>query len=144
MDYRSFKNIAEEAKKKNPILFALESDEKPSQTDIDTFEKENRIILPQKYKDYILDFGGGYFGFANIYSLDKNSDFYMLKHNNLPFDKYVRIADNGCGDYYLLRIENGKCLENIFFYGHETGTDIQTEYSDVLEYLAAVGLKMEI
>lgn len=144
MDYKLFKDIVEEVKKKKPVLFALESDEKPSQADIDAFEKENGITLPKKYKDFILDFGGGYFGFANIYSIDKHSDFYLLKHNNVPFDNYIRIADNGCGDYWLFRIENGKCNENVFFIEHEAGTAVQTEYRDIFEYLSAIGLKKKL
>ena len=48
-----------------------------------------------------MNYGGGYFGYANIYSLDIDSNFYLLKHNNLPFEKFIRIADNGCGDHYL-------------------------------------------
>ena len=141
MDYKLFKGIVEEVKNKKPVLFALESDEKPAQADIDAFEKETGITLPQKYKDFILDFGGGYFGFANIYSFDKNSYFYLLKHNNRPFDKYLKIADNGCGDYWLFCIENGKCMENVFFNDHGAGTAVQTEYRDILEYLTAIGLK---
>ncbi|MBQ8603797.1 MAG: hypothetical protein IJ410_03000 [Oscillospiraceae bacterium] len=46
MDYKLFKDIVEEVKKKKPILFALESDEMPSQADIDAFEKENGITFP--------------------------------------------------------------------------------------------------
>ncbi len=141
MDYKSFLDIVYEVKKEKPVLFALESDEKPAQADIDAFEKETGITLPQKYKDFILDFGGGYFGFANIYSFDKNSSFYLLKHNNRPFDKYLKIADNGCGDYWLFCIENGKCMENVFFNDHGAGTAVQTEYRDILEYLTAIGLK---
>ena len=83
--------------------------------DVEQFEKTVHITLPEKYKEFIMRYGGGYFGYANIYSLDVDSDFYLLKHNNLPFGKYVRIADNGCGDYYLFYIENGKSLEPLFF-----------------------------
>ncbi len=143
MDYKLFKDIVEEVKNKKPVLFALESDEIPSQADIDAFEKENGITLPQKYKEFILEFGGGYFGFANIYSLDKSSAFYLLKHNNLPFKKYLKIADNGCGDYYVLKIENAVFKDKIYLYNNEENSIYETEYTDILEYLVKVGLKYD-
>lgn len=45
------------------------------------------------------------------------------------------IADNGCGDYYLLHVKDKKCLEKLYFYEHDTETVCNTEYADVLEYL---------
>ena len=125
-------------------------------------ELENKfnISLPTQYRKFLCKYNGGdtpetrykagrnssdlraFYGFGEVgYSVDKFSDFYLLKHNNLPFDKYVRIADNGCGDYYVLCIENGKCLEPLFFYDHESGKTIPTEYEDVFEYLVKLGLK---
>lgn len=35
---------------------------------------------------------------------DIDSDFYLLKHNISPFENYIRIADNGCNDYYFMVI----------------------------------------
>lgn len=141
MDFYTFNAIVEECMAKKPILFGLEHDKDLSAEEIGRFENTVHIILPDKYKEFIASYGGGYFGYVNIYSLDEDSDFYLLDHNDLPFDKYVRIADNGCGDYYVLCIENGKCLEPLFFYDHESGSVIQTEYMDIFEYLVKVGLK---
>ncbi len=109
--------------------------------EVKKFEKTLSVELSPKYKKFLLSFGGGYFGFANIYSLDKESDFYLLNYNDIPVDKYLRIADNGCGDYYILQIDNKKCLEELFFYDHETNSVSNTEYSDIFEYLTQEGLK---
>lgn len=43
--------------------------------EISHFENTVGINLPNKYKEFIASYGGGYFGYANIYSLDENSDF---------------------------------------------------------------------
>lgn len=91
-----------------------------------------------------MEYGGGYFGYANIYSLDKDSNFYLFNHNDIPITQYLRIANNGCGDDYLLCIENKKCLDQIFFYDHETKKVCDTEFADVLEYLINIGLKEKI
>uniref|UniRef100_UPI00405700C9 SMI1/KNR4 family protein n=1 Tax=Agathobacter sp. TaxID=2021311 RepID=UPI00405700C9 len=141
MNFDNFNTVVEECRAKKPILFGLEHDKILCAEEIEQFEKTVHITLPEKYKEFIMNYGGGYFGYANIYSLDIDSNFYLLKHNNLPFDKYVRIADNGCGDYYVLCIENGKCLDPLFFYDHESDKAIPTEYEDVFEYLVKVGLK---
>ena len=141
MIFDMFNTIVEERRAKKPILFGLEHDKILSAEEIGRFENTVHIILPDKYKEFIASYGGGYFGYAKIYSLDENSDFYLLKHNNLPFEKYIKIADNGCGDYYLFSIDNGKCLETLYFYDHEVGKVVQSVYEDVFEYLIKVGLK---
>ncbi|MBQ1991487.1 MAG: SMI1/KNR4 family protein [Clostridia bacterium] len=141
MEYELFAEIVNDYKCKNPILFGLEPDRIPRVEEVEEFEKILSVELSLKYKKFLLSFGGGYFGFANIYSLDKESDFYLLNYNDIPVEKYLRISDNGCGDYYMLQIDNQKCLEQLFFYDHETNSISITEYSDIFEYLAYVGLK---
>ena len=141
MNFDNFNTVVEEYRAKKPILFGLEHDKILSAEEIEQFEKTAQITLPEKYKEFIKSYGGGYFGYANIYSLDSDSDFYLLKHNNLPFKNYIRIADNGCGDYYLFSIENGKCLDSLLLSDHETGRIVWTEYGDIFEYLIEIGLK---
>ena len=68
--------------------------------DICQFEEFSGICLPEDYKKLLLKYGGGYFGFANLYSLDKKSQFYIVKNNTFPLGDYLNIGDNGCGDYY--------------------------------------------
>lgn len=63
------------------------------------------------------------------------------KQKPIPLGQYLNIADNGCGDFYMMRIDNGVCLDSIFWYDHETKNITETEYSDILEYLIQVGLK---
>lgn len=141
MIFEVFHTMVEECKLKKPILFGLEHDKIICAEEIEQFEKTVHLTLPEKYKEFIMSYGGGYFGYANIYSLDEYSDFYLLKHNDVPFDKYIKISDNGCGDYYLFSIENEKCLESLYFYDHEIGKIIPSVYEDVFEYLIKVGLK---
>lgn len=39
------------------------------------FENDNNIVIPDEYKQFVMEFGGGYFGYANIYSLDGDISF---------------------------------------------------------------------
>lgn len=141
MEYGAFKKIVDEYKLKKPILFGLEHDRILSEAEIVSCENAFCIKLPQKYKEFLLNYGGGFFGYTNIYSLDKESEFYLFEQNSIPIDSFLRIADNECGDYYLLRVDNHKCLDKLFFYDHEINTVFETEYEDVLEFLIKEGLK---
>lgn len=100
MEYKVFCKLVDDCKKREPVIFGLEHDEILSTDEIEKFEEKIHIELPEKYKQFLSEYGGGYFWYANVYSLDEGSDFYLLHNNDVPVDKYLRIADNGCGDYH--------------------------------------------
>ena len=81
MDFQTFNEVIKKVKTKKPSLFELEHDNIPEMENIINFQKQHKIILPEKYIQFLLSFGGGYFGYANIYSLDKNSSFFIFNHN---------------------------------------------------------------
>lgn len=141
MDLDTFKEIVENIQIKHPHFFELEHDKIPTMEDVIAFQRQYQIILPEKYIQFLLNFGGGYFGAAIIYSLDKNSYFSIYSHNPDKVKGLLFMADNECGDYYAFQIENGKCKEEIVFYNHDSNAIEQgTEFSDVFEYLVKTGL----
>lgn len=144
MNYQEFQNIVEEKKKQKPILFQLEHDKIFTPEEIDDFQKKNNITLPETYCSFLAEYGGGYFGYANIYSLDSNSDFYLLAHRQFPKQEFLPMADNECGDYYVFKVENQNCLNKLYFYDHETGEIHNTPYENVLEYLVQAGLRIKL
>ena len=131
----------QQVKAKKPILFALETDTSPSIDKIEDFEKIYRMVLPEKYKLFIIEFGGGYFGYANIYSLDNSSNYFIMKHKSFVPNGYLPIADNGCGDFYVLKCNGEYCSDKIYYYTHDSQEITETAYHDILEYLLDVGLK---
>ena len=141
MEFVTFNEIIEKTKIEAPILFGLEHDVIPSEKDISKFEEQYKIQLTEKYKQFLLKYGGGLFGYANLYSLDKGSSFYLLNYNDIPLMKILFIADNGCGDYYALKVVETKCQDAILFYEHDTGILCDTKFFDIFEYLVSVGLK---
>jgi hypothetical protein len=140
VDFQTFNEVIKKVKTKKPSLFELEHDNIPEMENIINFQKQHKIILPEKYIQFLLSFGGGYFGYANIYSLDKNSSFFIFNHNPAIIKNLLFIADNECGDYYAFRVQGDKCSEEIVFYDHEDNTIKDTDFSDVLEYLVKIGL----
>ncbi len=140
MDFQTFNKIIKRVKAKEPLLFELEHDDIPAMETIINFQKQHKIILPEKYIQFLLSFGGGYFGYANIYSLDENSYFFIFNHNPAIIKDLLFIADNECGDYYAFRVQDNKCSEEIVFYDHEDNSIKDTDFSNVLEYLVKTGL----
>ena len=140
MNFETFWEAVEKAKTEKPLLFELQHDNIPTMKDVSAFQEQYQIILPDKYIQVLLNFGGGYFGYANIYSFDKDSYFFIFNHNPVRVTDLLFIADNGCGDYYAFRMEGNKCSEEIVFYDHESKTVQDTDFSDVLEYLVKMGL----
>lgn len=144
MDFETFKKVIAKTKTEKPLLFELEHDNIPTMEEVITFQKQYQIVLPEKYIQFLLNFGGGYFGYANIYSLDKNSDFFISNHNPVIVKDFLFVADNGCGDNYAFRIQGSKCNEEIVFCDHEDNSVHDTGFSDILEYLTKIGLKQRI
>lgn len=143
MDFHTFKSIVEKTKTEHTVLFALEHDAVPDMKDVLDFQQKYRIWLPEKYIQFLTNYGGGYFGYANIYSLDPDSYFYLGKHNKTVLDKLLFFADNECGDSYAFRIEDGKCDDAVAFYDHEKKKICDTEFCDIFEYLIKTGLNLQ-
>ena len=117
MDFKVFKEVVKKVQIKTPFLFELGHDNIPTAEDIIAFQKQHKILFPEKYRH-----------------------FFVFNHNPSILEDLLFIADNGCGDYYAFRIQNSRCSEEIVFYDHENGTVQNTDFSDVLEYLVKIGL----
>ncbi len=146
MEFEEFRKRVETKKRTDPHLFCLENDTIAGLEQIAAFEETHRIRLPEKYKLFLSTYGGGYFGYANIYSLDPKGVFPVTNENRFQFPltpgKCLYVSDNGCGDLYGFRIDpKGRCSERLFYRDHEDGAIYETEYTDTFEYLVAVGIE---
>ena len=119
MEYVAFEEFVEKMKKEKPILFELDHDEIPDEKSVKMFQKENNIKLPRKY-----------------------CDFYIMSNQSCVPDNYLAIADNGCGDCYVL-LKNSDCIEKIYLLEHESGKLYEVAY-DILEFLVKYGLRKEL
>lgn len=142
MEYVVFEELVKKVKKEKTILFELDHDEIPDEKSLEKFQKENSIKFPRKYCDFLMGFGGGYFGFTNMYSIDKQSDFYIMSNQSCVPDNCLAIADNGCGDCYVL-LKNSDCIEKIYLFEHDSGKLYEVA-EDILEFLVKSGLRKEL
>jgi len=101
---------------------------------ISQFEKEKEIILPSKYKEWLLFSDGGEFflpagvqmyGVAHKPIIDINDD-------DRPNDKYIVIGALASGDPVIFE----KNDEKIYVYDHESGElDEELTYNDFFAFL---------
>ena len=145
MDRISFQNKVREMSEKKPRLFALESDAKVDIEKIEDVEKYYDIILPDSYKDFASQYGGGYFGIIVVYSCDCNGMFY-IKDNVLKewvIEKFFfPVVDLETGDFLGFEIDAGICKSKVTLYSHEEEA-LQGMQMDFYEVLLKYGLKCD-
>lgn len=138
MDFQNFKKTIMKVKKEHPIWFGLEPDSVAKDDDIYNAEKALKATLPDEYKKFLKEFGGGYFAFSVIFSLDPNSDWNLIKQNekyNSILNKHIIFSDNESGDFYGFFVEENKCNPEIFFYDHEIDQWIRTKFDNLFAFL---------
>lgn len=145
MDRISFPNKVRQMVEKKPRLFALESDAKADIEKIEDVEKYYDAILPDAYKDFVNQYGGGYFGFIVVYSCDCNGMFY-IKDNVLKEwvaeKSFLPVVDFETGDFLGFEIKAGICQNTIALYSHEEDELHEIEM-DFYEALLKFGLKCD-
>lgn len=145
MDRISFQNKVKEMTEKKPRLFALESDAKVDIGEIEAVEKYYEIILPDSYKDFVRQYGGGYFGFIVVYSCDCNGMFYIKDHvlkERVIEKSFLPVVDLETGDFMGFKIDAGICKSKVNLYSHEKEA-LQEMQMDFYEALLKYGLKCD-
>lgn len=129
MDRFIFQSIVREMEEKNPRLFALESDNRANTETIEVIEKHYDVLFPNSYKDFVSQYGGGYFGLIVVYSCDCNGMFY-IKSNALKewvLEKsFLPVID--------FETEDGICQNMVSLYSHEEEEvcELQMDFYDAL------------
>ena len=143
MNYNDFIKEYEVIKKKRPILFQLEHDNPADRETINEKEIYYGIQFPESYRNILTAFGGGYWGFIKIYSVDSNGKFNINDYVSKEFvDKYsfLPIVDLETGDFIGYNISDGKCTEELLLWLHEEQKKISIIF-DFYELLIFKGLK---
>jgi hypothetical protein len=144
MDYNKFLEIVNETRNKRPIWFGLESEPKGNDSQIEKVEKALSLSLPDEYKSFVKEFGGGYFAFTNIFSVNDLGDWYIVNLNSqiglIETHSFLAVSDIETGDYYGFTFEKGVCGSRVMFYDHEINKVEETKYENLFEYILAFGL----
>ena len=140
MTLNELKKIHDLYKKEKPRLFLLVSpDQAATAQQLETVEGELGMRLPAKLREFLMEFGGGIFGFTNVFSADPNSEFYLPARSSeaakyLPPD-LLAFSDDFAGGYYLFKVTAGQAGESVFYWNADGGIT-ETEFDDVLEFVA--------
>lgn len=146
MNLKEFEELTQKVKAENLKWFGLESDGIPTVENIELLEKYYGIEFPDNYKAFILQYGGGYFAFTIVYSIDKRSSFYIKNNVEVEFVKeknFLPIIDFETGDMAGVKINNGICEELMSLYDHEEDVIIDLNLN-LFDALAKYGFKLEL
>ncbi|MCM1416757.1 MAG: SMI1/KNR4 family protein [bacterium] len=137
MDKNIFDNKVREIVEKSPRLFGLHSDNMASAAMIKDVEEYYNFKLPDSYKEYLKQYGGGYFGYIIVYSCDYNSMFYIKKNvaKELVLENaFLPIIDLETGDFIGFKILGEKCQNAVTLYLHEEDElqDLKMDFYDAL------------
>ena len=143
MNFEDFNELVQKVKSDHPIWFGIEPDEIPDDTTIRLAEEKLYTQLPDDYINFILEYGGGYFAFSNVFSLQERSDFNLV-YLNYKYDAvdsgYVLFSENNSGDIFGFKTVDGICEPKIHFYDHEIEIWQESQYCNLFDYLEKVAL----
>lgn len=142
MNSIEFKKKIDEIKLYNSFLINNNQDKIPNKKEIKKIEKELNVELPNLYKNFILTYGGGDIGYTNVFSLDRDSDFYIVT-NNIYYVKnrnFIAVSSDETGGFYGYYIENSICSELIYYYDSDDETILKTNFINIYDYVYKIGL----
>ena len=116
MKIKEFMNFLENEIETKPNLFLFRDNEpKATIEDINNIEKILLGKLPESFIEFQMKFGGGTFGFAEIFSVCENSNFYVLNNENILEKDFFPVSDDQCGGFYCFKKNNGKFEDRIYY-----------------------------
>jgi hypothetical protein len=144
MTLEEFKEQVERCRVCRPKLFALsEQDMTASEIDIVRVEQLIGVRLPDDYRGFLAEFGGGDFGMETFFSADSTSDWYLPSKQSEICDYLpkglIAFSDDGAGGFYAFKVDDGKASNEIYYWNQDGGL-VATEYKSVLEFIANYAL----
>jgi hypothetical protein len=140
MNIQEFRQLDARYREEKPNLFRLSRPDRPA-TEGEILDVERRlgVKLPDKFKAFLMEFGGGDFALEVIYSATPGSQFYLpakadFAHQVLP-GSFVPISDDGAGGYYVLEVRDGLASEEVHYFDSDSGEVQPTEYKDTLAFI---------
>jgi hypothetical protein len=142
MDFTSFQRKVTNLKALKPVWFGLDSDSPATEAEIEAAESALGVALPTAYKSFVREFGGGYFGFGNVFSVSESEWNIVRRNDEITIPGFIAISDNEAGDHYGFRVSGGACEDRVYVWDHEEPSEVKaTDYEDMLELLDHVALK---
>ncbi|MEV4465791.1 SMI1/KNR4 family protein [Micromonospora echinofusca] len=134
------RSVAEQAQ----YGFSLIEGQTATQKEITSVERGMAVALPDKYKAFMMRYGGGEFGFVELFPIvpvpSPWDDLRTVNDREFPDRSFVAVAPVGTGDHWGFPVVDGHCHEQVWFRFHDAGDD-ELVARDFLEFIASYGLK---
>lgn len=130
-----------EARQSHPIWFDLPSDEPPDEVRLGEFESTLAARLPDDFRWFLKEFGGGDFAFATVFSADPRSDLNLGLNQPPQIEGLVAFSDDGAGNSFVFPVEDGACQDRVLLWDHETSEVRPTGYGNFLDFVSRVALR---
>ncbi|MEU4626644.1 SMI1/KNR4 family protein [Actinoplanes sp. NPDC023801] len=149
MDLAEFEALAEPLLRKSVAEqamygFALVEGHTVTADEIRSVERGMAVALPDKYKAFMMRYGGGVFGSVELFPVAPvpagTDDLRTLNDWEFPDRSFVAVAPVGTGDHWGFPVIDGRCSEQVWFHFHDAGDD-ELVAQDFLEFVANHGLK---
>jgi SMI1-KNR4 cell-wall len=149
MDFLEFDTLAEPLRQKSARSastygFVLIEGQTATVNEVADVEQQLGVTLPEKYKAFMMRYGGGQFGFVDLFPIaSPTSSAENLKSVNdreFPERTFIAVAPVGTGDHWGFPVVDGRCRDEVWFTFHDAG-DPEFDAADFLEFVARHGLK---
>ncbi|MEV4131935.1 SMI1/KNR4 family protein [Dactylosporangium sp. NPDC049742] len=101
-------------------------------------ERAMGVVLPDKYKAFMIRHGGGILGVAELFTVD---ELRTLNDKEFPDRTFVAVSAVGTGDHWGFPVTGGRCHDQVWFHFHDDGDD-EVVAEDFLEFVARQGLRV--
>ncbi|MEU4623344.1 SMI1/KNR4 family protein [Actinoplanes sp. NPDC023801] len=107
-------------------------------------DRELAVVLPDKYKAFMMRYGGGVFGFVELLPLipvpSTSDDLRTVNVREFADRRFVAVAPVGTGDHWGFPVTDGRCSEQVWFHFHDAGGH-EPVAADFLDFMAEYGLR---
>jgi len=107
-------------------------------------EQRLGVTLPAKYKSFMMRYGGGMFGFVDLFPVVSRSpngdDLTSVNEREFPGREFIAIGPVGTGDHWGFPVIDDRCCVEVWFHFHDAGA-LELDAGDFVEFVARHGLK---
>lgn len=143
MNVNEFNSIFDKVKSTNPLWLEGEMEPKATDDSVSFVESKLGVKLASQFVEFIKNFGSGYFGFTNVFSVDPDGEWYLLDvMDQFSFpEKFIPVSDDETGGYFGFLVDENNCSEGVYYWHSSDGIDPKLKYESFYDYLVDVGLK---